>query len=478
MKYIQLEYQAKIIQDIRKQMREGKKRLLVVLPTGAGKTVVISMIAKLMSQKRKKMLMQVDRKILNSQAYSKFIDFGINVGIINAQTKILPDNDFTIGMVETIKSRIINPEYAQKIITSDCIIIDEAHKTCFDSLFEYYNENQYIIGFTATPIRQGKVAPLSKFYEDIIVGVQIPELIAINRLSKAISYGVPQDLSKVRITGGDYNERDLNAHFKRKTVYSGIIENIRKHNIIGKKVLIFSSGIESSKLLINELCAKGLNAKHIDSYMHKDDIQSIINWFDTKKDAILSNVGMLTTGFDQPDIQCVILARATTSLPLFLQMCGRGSRVCEGKSEFIILDFGNNILTHGFWQQERVWSLRNDEKKRLSKKGESVAPVKECKKCGALINMSAKVCPHCNTIVATPKKKIDKILELLDERELIKYFKQAPLIQKELYREKKGYKLGWLLRQFTSFDEFVEYGNLKNYKSEWAYLQAKRYNVG
>src|SRR5690625_5481532 len=97
--------------------------------------------------------------------------------------------------------------------------------------------------------------------------------------------------------------------------------------------------------------------------MGKKERKEVLDWFDCTDDAALCNCSVLTTGFDQPDIETIILYRATTSLPLFLQMCGRGSRIHPGKKHFNILDFGENINRLGFWEEPRTWSLEKEDRK-------------------------------------------------------------------------------------------------------------------
>src|SRR5690606_33745345 len=144
----------------------------------------------------------------------------------------------------------------------------------------------------------------------------------------------------------------------------------------------FSSSVANSLELLEEFTSKGYDARHLDATMPSGERKSVLDWFHRSESGILLNVGILTTGFDEPSVETVILYRATKSLPLYLQMVGRGSRIAPGKHEFNILDFGNNILTHGFWHEVRPWelTLRDMQEK---PKGEEI--LKNCPNCEAFI---------------------------------------------------------------------------------------------
>src|SRR5690606_12647514 len=109
------------------------------------------------------------------------------------------------------------------------------------------------------------------------------------------------------------------------------------------KTLIFSSSIESSEILRDEFIKAGFICRHLDYKCSDEERKNTLKWFKETDDAILTNVGILTAGFDEPTIRTIILYRATTSLPLFLQMVGRGSRITPNKNRFNVLDFGTNI---------------------------------------------------------------------------------------------------------------------------------------
>jgi len=239
-----------------------------------------------------------------------------------------------------------------------------------------------------------------------------------------------------------------------------------------KKTSIFAPNIKSSLLLVEKLSEKGLNIKHVDGNTPEKERKEILLWFKNTTDALISNVGILTAGFDEVSIECVILYRATKSLPLFLQMVGRGSRTSENKKEFYILDFGNNIQRHGFWEQDREWSLVKKPKPK------GVAPVKDCK-CGALLKLNIRICPYCGFEFPPPKEKetIEVILEKLKKDDIELYKQYQKFIKLEKKAVDKGYKKGWVIWQLKTIKDFEDYERFKNYKKGWAKYQIEQRGI-
>jgi superfamily II DNA or RNA helicase len=124
---------------------------------------------------------------------------------------------------------------------------------------------------------------------------------------------------------------------------------------VGKKTLIFNSGIESSRSVFNLFVKQKYPVRHLDSTFSDTDRKEILRWFKETPGAVLTSVGILTTGFDEPTVECIILNRATRSLTLYHQMIGRGSRVLPTKSTFQVIDLGNNVRRFGYWQEFIDW---------------------------------------------------------------------------------------------------------------------------
>ena len=465
------EYQEKTINSLRQKMSIGLKRLIMSCATGGGKTVMFCYMISKALQKNKRCLILTHRTELLTQAGGTLENFGLVPIIVNPKNNKI---DFTknlyVAMTKTVMSRINKiTDYKNWLQSFDLIIIDESHLQDFNNLFEFFNPKTFVIGATATAERKGSQSSLDEFYQDIVNEISISELIELGFLAKPNSFGVSIDLSKVKTKAGDYDNEMLGDLYNQIGLYDGVYENYQRLTP-NKKALIFAPSIKASVKLVDELQKKGLPIKHIDS--NNKDRTEIIRWFKNTPNALLSNVGILTAGFDEVSIEVIILYRATKSLPLFLQMVGRGSRINESKKEFSILDFGNNITRHGFWEDDRDWSLKKQEKKK------GLAPVKDCK-CGALLRLSLKICPYCGFIFPAPKIKetIEVKLERL-EKEDLRLFKQfGKFIKLEKIQIEKGYKIGWLFHKLQTIEDFEDFEKFKNYKYGWAKRQIEQRGI-
>lgn len=377
---------------MRDAIRQGNRRVILCAPTGAGKTVMFSAMVQSALSKEKKVLIVTDRVELLTQTDGALTRFDVSpVAIRQGNAELQPSTCY-IAMIESLNRRMGKSEYEKMMQDIDLVIIDEAHKCSFDKLFAYIPEKATVIGATATPHREGNQKALKEFYTKIVDPVTIRELIDDGYLATPTTYSVPVDLTGVRMYNGDYDAAQLGAAYSKQKVFRGVITNYLLY-CSNKKALAFAPSIASSKELCKELQDAGLPARHLDSTMKADERQEVLAWFKDSANGILCNCGILTTGFDDPNVEVVILYRATKSLPLYLQMCGRGSRVTAKKKEFTILDFGNNREQHKAWEVDRVWQL---EKK--PKKAKGIAPQKNCRKCGYMMPSGLAECPSCHYV--------------------------------------------------------------------------------
>lgn len=466
-------YQSQAISNIRTTFAHGLNRIVLCAPTGSGKTIIFSEITRLTHANNKTVLIITNRKELCGQTGNKLNDFGIMPDFLTANTKEVPTGAVVVSMVETLNQRLKKSDYEGFISRFDLIIIDEIHINCFNKIFDHISEKQRVIGASATPYRVDPMPPLSKYYDSIINVCQVNELIELKFLASPVAYGIPVNLKGIKMKGNDYDDRDLEKFYDDNIKYTGAILNYERY-AKGKKTIVFCSGIKNSKTLSEMFCSSGYNAKHFDCYMSDKERKDILSWYFETENAILCNVGILTTGFDCPEIECIILYRATKSLPLFLQMVGRGSRVTETKKTFTILDFGNNYRQHGHWEMDRVWTLDNPKKKKRDKK--EVAPVKNCPSCEAIISANCNVCPICGYEYREDEKRkkykeIEVLLQKLTPSEIQRYAADCSVEELELIREQRNYKIGWVLHKFTTYQQFEDYEKLKGYKRGWAQYQ-------
>lgn len=352
------EYQKKAISQIFDRLEERPQgyNLLYQLPTGGGKTVIFSEIARrYIEETGKKVLILTHRIELCAQTSEVLTGFRVRNKVIRSEVKDLPDqNEFQcfVAMVETLNNRL-NDE-AIEIEDLGLVIIDEAHYNSFGKLFKFF-ENSTVLGVTATPLSSNINLPMYENYRELIVGNSIPELIRLGFLAKVTFHSYDVNLSSLTIgVNGDYTVSSSERLYTDLSMQEKLLSAYQEH-CIGKKTLIFNNGIQTSKFVESMFKKAGHEIKHLDNTHSAAERKDILQWFRDKKDAVLTSVGILTTGFDEPAVESIILNRATRSLTLYFQMIGRGSRVIPGKDSFNVIDLGNNLARFGRWDEEIDW---------------------------------------------------------------------------------------------------------------------------
>ncbi len=332
--------------------------LLYQLPTGGGKTVVFSeIVRRYIEQTGKKVVVLTHRIELCKQTSNMLDGFGVRNKIINSKVKELSDdNDYMcfVAMVETLNNRINEDKVNMKNI--GLAIIDEAHYNSFTKLFKYLDK-AFILGVTATPLSSNIKLPMHRNYRELIVGNSITSLIQKNFLARAnmFAYDVGLGTLQVGMTG-DYTVKSSEDLYTNIDMQDKLLRAYEER-CKGKKTLIFNNGINTSWYVYQTFKDAGHDIKHLDNTHNKKERAEILKWFKEKPDAILTSVSILTTGFDEPTVENIILNRATKSLTLYYQMIGRGSRRLPHKEEFNVIDLGNNIARFGPWDSPVDWQL-------------------------------------------------------------------------------------------------------------------------
>lgn len=399
-------YQQNLSDELAKCLASGKRKVVAQLATGGGKTICFASISKRFTDKSgKSVVILVHRKELLQQTRRALSqNFGIDPQIIVAGMKYIPEAKVYVAMVETLKRRI---DWVKNI---GLVIIDEAHIANFNKIHEHF-EDAFFIGFTATPLASGKDKPMKNYYEDIVCGIDIPDLIKMGNLAQNATYAAKDAVNRnaLNVVGGEFDTGQMALEFsKPKYIKNAVKIYAEKAN--GTKAIVFNVNIEHSILVNQAFINAGYDSKHFDGTTPENEREAILAWFEITEGAILNNVGIATTGFDEPTIETVIVNRSTMSMPLWLQMTGRGSRPIKDKKVFTILDMGGNAITHGDWCQHRPWEdiFHNPP----NKKGkEGVAPVKECPQCFKILHTRTMECDECGYIFPPPKPTVEEDLK-------------------------------------------------------------------
>ncbi len=336
--------------------KDDTNNILFQLPTGGGKTVIFSEIVRRYIHKtNKKVLILTHRIELLRQTLKSLNETGVPSRLVTSEVKTIDKNEQNVcylAMVETLSNRL--QEDHKFIGEIDLVIVDEAHYNSFKKIFKYF-EKATILGVTATPLSSNLNLPLNRFYQKVIVGQSISSLIELGYLSDATTFTYDVDLKSLKIGfDGDYTTSSLDQFYSNYDMQDKLL-NAYSEKSKGLKTLIFNSSIATSKIVKELFLKAGYEVKHLDSTNNKVERKATLDWFHSKPDAILTSVGILTTGFDEPTVQSIILNRATRSLTLYHQMIGRGSRRLPNKSEFNIIDLGDNARRLGLWQEYIDW---------------------------------------------------------------------------------------------------------------------------
>lgn len=331
--------------------------LLYQLPTGGGKTVIFSeMVRQYLKNHSKKVLVMTHRIELCRQTSEMLISFGVTNKVVDSKANLDDQSNYScfVAMVETLNNRL--NDNMLDISDVGLVIIDEAHYNSFTKLFKFF-EKSFILGVTATPLSSNKELPMKDNYDELIAGETIENLIENEFLASCETYAYDMGLTSLEVgSNGDYTVKSSEDLYTSPAMLQKTVDAYKKHSL-GKKTLIFNNGINTSISVYYAFRQAGLPIMHLDNTATKKQRRQILDWFHETPDAILTSVSILTTGFDEPTIDTIILNRATKSLTLYYQMIGRGSRILNNKSTFKVIDLGNNLYRFGPWGADLDWQL-------------------------------------------------------------------------------------------------------------------------
>jgi len=395
---------------------------IVVAPTGAGKTIMMSALIGRRFKDGKKILVMQHRDELVNQNKSKFerINPYITTSIVNGAVKCW-DGDAVFSMVQTI-SRDRN---LRDRVVFDMIVIDESHHAAADTYKKVINAvkkdnpNVEIVGFTATPNRgdgKGLRSVFSNCSHQIEITTLIREGFLVAPRTYVIDCGVKDQLDKVTRRGNDFDMDEVEAIMNRKVINQKVVEEWLNH-AEDRKTVVFCSTVTHAEDLLEEFLYEDINAGIVTGDTPKQERAKILHDLAHGDVQVVVNVAVLTEGFDAPPVSCVVLTRPCSQKGTMVQMIGRGLRTIDPeefpdivKTDCVVLDFGTSVLTHGSLED----SVNLDDRE----KGE--APTKICVECESEIPMGAQVCPICGTeIVSESEEKEELVRFTMTEYDLM-----------------------------------------------------------
>lgn len=395
-------YQEDFVNRLSRAFTKANRRILAVAPTGSGKTAVFITIARRAMTKGRPVIIITEALKIFDQITREAGGIEIANGL--RHVAIQPGRLY-IAMAQTLSRRPLIVQQLNTIEPSPLIIIDEAHIGQTGKILSKLDVDgaAMVLGFTATP--DARVAKhLPDTYTDCVVCCQVDDLIQQGFLcSYRHSARTKAGLDALEIRNGEYTEESQNNAFNRTEVYDGIFDDL--HRFTFRKAMVFVASIAHAEEMHARLLDAGFASTRYHSKMENASYE-LAKFTELDMADICVSVASLTKGFDYPPIDLVILNRATTSLPLYLQMIGRASRPTPTKSSFQVIDYGGNWQRHGLYFEDRDWESMWKTVKKSRNAGKGVAPVTSCPRCESIIPASVSICPYCDHVMPKEEKEL------------------------------------------------------------------------
>lgn len=457
------DYQVQAIASVRNAIREGKKRVIISLPTGGGKTLLsIGVILSAVS-KGNRVVFICNRIHLIEQASQVFALHNISFGVIQGDNTRYVDRQVIIASIQTVINRGM-PDV-------DLIIIDEAHFCAGDNrLIKLLVErnNVPVIGLSATPFSKGLGRSIkgldTGLFEDVVVAATIPGLIEQGHLVDCDVYAPSEpDMQGIKTRKNIFGEVDwadtdvAKAADKQELIGDIISHWVKLAN--GCRTIVFASSIPHSHHITERFRAIGVSAEHIDCYMNPEEKQKKIERFKLGDITVLSNVALLGEGLDVPACKCVILARPTKSLIRYLQMVGRALRPYEGFDKALLLDHSGTVARLGFPTDEREIELDDGTNKKSKQKKKEEPLPRKCPSCSFMMPPKSPFCPSCGY----KSRKVHDVVETGDE--LVKQEKTA---KKKVEDKQEFYSMLLHIQKARGYSDGWKQHTYKEYFGVWA----------
>lgn len=395
-------YQREAVDAVFLYFGENSGNCLVVLPTGAGKSLTLAAFI---------------QEAIGYYPGTRFLVLTHVAELIKQDTRAIvsywpeaPVGIWSAGVGQKVKAQITVAgiqsihRWPAKFADTDLIIVDEAHliprksntmyRKFLDALLKY-NPALKVVGLTATEYRTDSGLLYEgddRIFTDVAYSANVGDLIRDGYLCPLVMKGgaTKADLSKVHVRGGDYVPGEAQKAMDHAHLIEGALDEVAAYAADRRHILGFCAGVEHAYHCMLAARARGWTAEYVDGTMTTAQRDAAIGAFTSGRARFLFNANILTTGFDYPAIDCLVMLRPTKSTGLYVQIMGRGLRKHSDKDNTLVLDFVGAVAQHGPIDRIVV--------KRKRKKGEdaiSVAPMKECPSCKELVFTSVMLCPYC-----------------------------------------------------------------------------------
>lgn len=443
-------------------------------PTGTGKTVCYCSIASDAYTSKGHAVIIVRRRELINQGSAALDKWKIPHGVYMANhPRRSPKERVQICSIDTLDARSIYPHADKDNVV---VIIDESHDaTPSSSKYRRIMETYYgkpCIGFSATPFRD------NSFWQAVVNPISPKKALEEEYLVPA-RFWVPHiiDTSGVKIRRGDFDEKELFEASATKEIIGDFVKDWVSYSE-GRPTLLFAVNVQHSKMIVEQYRSAGINAVHLDGSTKKIKRKMILDQFRNGQIDVLSNIDVLTTGYDYPPLSCLQICRPTQSIVWHIQALGRGLRTAPDKHNCIIIDNAGNSLRHGSPFKDRDVELGRPKKKKRIEPDEDEVNMKRCEECLCVYEAEEKSCPECGHSNAKKErtirhKKGDLVeMELSDEEKkaltkksfVSDYYKLRYVADTRLKRSNKEEWVWNKLLEKYSLEVCRQYGNIVGLK--------------
>lgn len=414
-------------------------------------------IARRTTKNNNRVMFLIHRKEVLDQAIKTFKEQDVKINLT------------TMGMVQTLTRRV------DKLPVPNVILVDEAHHALAKSYQRILNKfpKAIVLLFTATPHRTGQMQ-LDQIADDIIVGQSIHELTDKGFLAPFRYFQPPNDFNSKLLKRGstsDFTNESMEQAMSTK-IFGHIVKQY-KRIASGMQAVVYTYSIDSAIKIAKEFNSEGVSAVEVDGTTSKEKRDLAVRKFREQEIKILVNVNLFTEGVDLPNVDCVIMARPTASLALYLQFSMRCLNPRKGKTA-IIIDHANNFKTFGYPDDDRDWkkAIKTGRQKSKSLLKDPGLSIVTCDYCFAVVKASEVKdgkCPICGKPIkvheAKPVSDVDLVEATKERQRLIK-----EIVKNNLLKEVANKTVS----ELHSLKELQAYAKLHDYKPGWAWFQAKR----
>jgi DNA repair protein RadD len=386
------QFQQEAVAELERHIAEGRRKLLLIAPTGSGKTVIASELIRRWVAQYRHVLFLAHRREIIMQTSAKLVANGVRHGIVMANVDPRLMEPVQVASIDTLHVRGVRSD-AMDLPPADLVIFDEAHRArgrTREHLIGLY-PHAVLLGMTATPCR-GDGRGLGNLFDVMVEAPQIAELIVGGFLVKSRVYApIDPDLKGVKVQQGDYVISQLAGRMNTAGLVGDLVEHWHKHGE-QRRTIAFAVDVAHSVAIRNQFLGAGVPAEHLDGETPIPERADILGRLARGEIKVVSNCMVLTEGWDCPPVGCCILARPTKQMGLYRQMLGRVLRPADGKSDAVILDHSGAVFRHGLPEDHVEWTLDTDRR--------ATTPAHEKRKAGQA--PALRECPSCKAIMPKP----------------------------------------------------------------------------